>query len=51
MNSHHLVAEDSGYATQAGGGINQYINSIYTGLVYVLCTDVVYLQLSIKRSY
>ena len=37
MNSHHLVTEDSalGYAIQAGGGINEYINSIYTGLVYV----------------
>jgi len=46
-----MVAEDSGYAIQAGGGTNQYINSIYTGLVYVLYTDVVYLQLSIKRSY
>jgi len=27
------------------------IGTIYTGLVYVLYTDVVYLQLSIKRSY
>jgi len=45
-----MVAEDSGYAIQEGGGINQYINSIYTGLVYVLYTDVVYRNYQLRGA-